>query len=61
VTASTQRELIRRAIDQFLDQQGQTIPQEKAQRLQGLAGIWAQCDDMVVPAAYVDQLRAPRF
>ena len=61
VTATTQSKLIRRAIDQFLDQQGQATPQEKARRLQDVAGLWDQRDDMVDPVAYVGQLRAPRF
>lgn len=60
-TATTQSELIRRAIDQFLDQQGQVNPKDKAQRLQSIAGLWAQRDDMADPVAYVQQLRAPRF
>ena len=60
-TATSKSELIRRAIDQFLDQQGQVSPKDKAQRLQSIAGLWAQRDDMADPAAYVQQLRAPRF
>lgn len=60
-TATTKSELIRRAIDQFLDQQGQPNPKDKAQRLQNIAGLWAQRDDMADPVAYVQQLRSPRF
>ena len=60
-TATTKSELIRRAIDQFLDQQGQPNPKDKAQRLQSIAGLWAQRDDMADPVAYVQQLRSPRF
>ena len=60
VMATTQSELIRRAIDQFLEQVHGT-PQGKALRIQGIAGMWAQRDDMVNPVAYVEQLRAPCF
>ncbi|MEY4882221.1 MAG: hypothetical protein RIS34_75 [Pseudomonadota bacterium] len=59
--AVTKSELIRRAVDQFLDQQSITSPIDKVQRLEGIAGLWAQRDDMADPAAYVHQLRAPRF
>lgn len=60
-TATTKSELIRRAIDQFLDQQGQANPKDKAQRLHNIAGLWTQRDDMADPVAYVQQLRSPRF
>lgn len=60
-TSATKSELIRHAIDQFLDQQVQPNPAAKAERLQGISGLWAQRDDMADPAAYVRQMRAPRF
>ena len=59
--AVTKSELIRHAIDQFLDQQATPSAQGKAQRLSGIAGLWAEREDMADPAAYVRQLRAPRF
>jgi len=59
--AVTKSELIRRAVDQFLDQQTSLSAKDKAQHLQGIAGLWAHRDDMTDPAAYVRALRAPRF
>ena len=59
--AVTKSELIRHAIDQFLDQQTTPSAEGKAQRLSGIAGLWAEREDMADPAAYVRQLRAPRF
>ena len=60
-TATSKSELIRQAIDQFLDQQGQSNPKDKTQRLQSIAGLWAQRDDMADPVEYVRKIRAPRF
>ena len=59
--AVTKSELIRRAVDQFLDQQLAASPAGKAQRISSIAGLWAGRDDMADPSAYVRQLRAPRF
>lgn len=59
--AVTKSELIRRAVDQFLDQQTAASASDKAHRLGGIAGLWAKRRDMVDPAAYVRKLRAPRF
>ena len=59
--AVTKSELIRRAVDQFLDQQASPSATDKVKRLEGIAGLWAQRDDMADPAAYVRALRAPRF
>lgn len=59
--AVTKSELIRRAVDQFLDQQPTASPAIKAQRLSSIAGLWAGREDLADPAAYVRQLRAPRF
>ena len=59
--AVTKSELIRRAVDQFLDQQPGTTPAAKAQRLGKIAGLWAGRDDMADPSGYVQALRAPRF
>ena len=59
--AVTKSELIRRAVDQFLDQQPSANPAAKAQRLSRIAGLWADRADMADPASYVQALRAPRF
>jgi hypothetical protein len=59
--AVTKSELVRRAVDQFLDQQPSITPAAKAQRLGSIAGLWAERSDMVDPSAYVRALRAPRF
>ena len=59
--AVTKSELIRHAIDQFLDQPATPSADGKAQRLSGIAGLWAGREDMADPTAYVRQLRAPRF
>ena len=59
--AVTKSELIRRAVDQFLDQQPSANPAIKAQRLDTIAGMWATRDDMADPASYVRALRAPRL
>lgn len=60
-SSTTKSELIRRAVDQFLDQQAPADPVNKAQRLSGIVGLWAQRDDVADPTAYVRALRAPRF
>lgn len=57
----TKSELIRRAVDQFLDQQPAPAPAVKAQRLSRIAGLWADRAEMTDPTAYVQILRAPRF
>ena len=57
----TKSELIRQAVDQFLDQQTPTDATDKAQRLSGIVGMWTQRDDVADPTAYVRALRAPRF
>ena len=59
--AVTKSELIRQAIDQFLDQQPASDSAGKAQRLSNIAGLWADRKDMADPPAYVRSLRAPRF
>ena len=59
--AVTKSELIRRAIDQFLDQQPTATPAAKAERLSSIAGLWAGRDDMADPSTYVRALRASRF
>ena len=59
--AMTKSELIRRAVDQFLDQQPAPDLTGKAQRLSSIAGLWAGREDMADPSAYVRQLRTPRF
>lgn len=60
-STASKSELIRRAIDQFLDQTVPTDPSEKALRIQNIVGLWAQREEMADPSAYVRQLRAPRF
>ena len=60
-SATTKSELIRQAIDQFLDQQPEGSQEDKAQRLQGVEGLWADRADLADPTAYVQALRAPRF
>ncbi len=59
--AVTRSELIRQAVDRFLDQQPNTSRTDRAQRLEGIAGLWADRSDMADPATYVRTLRAPRF
>lgn len=59
--AVTKSELIRRAVDQFLDQQPTATPAAKAARLGHIAGLWAEREDMANPAGYVQALRKPRF
>jgi hypothetical protein len=59
--AVTKSELIRRAVDQFLDQQPSATPAAKARRLGSVAGLWANHADMADPIEYVQALRAPRF
>jgi Ribbon-helix-helix domain len=59
--AVNKSELIRRAVDQLLDQQPTASPAGKAQRLSSIAGLWAGREDMADPSAYVRQLRVPRF
>lgn len=60
-SSATKSDLIRQAVDQFLDRQTPADPTSKAQRLNGIVGMWAQRDDVADPAAYVRALRAPRF
>ena len=59
--AVTRSELIRQAIDRFLDQQAAATSGNKAQRLSSIAGLWTGREDMADPSAYVRSLRAPRF
>ncbi len=59
--ALTKSELIRQAVDQFLDQPTNASHTDKAEHLKGIAGLWAERSDMADPAAYVRALRAPRF
>ena len=59
--AVTKSELIRQAVDQFLSQQATPSSADKAQHIEGLAGMWADRADMADPAAYVRSVRAPRF
>jgi Ribbon-helix-helix domain len=60
-TAVTKSELIRQAVDQFLDQQTTAPRSDKLARVQGIAGLWADRTDLADPTAYVRTLRAPRF
>ncbi|PIY28348.1 MAG: CopG family transcriptional regulator [Comamonadaceae bacterium CG_4_9_14_3_um_filter_60_33] len=59
--AVSKSELIRLAVDQFLDQQTPTHHATQTQRLAELAGLWADRADMADPTAYVQALRRPRF
>lgn len=60
-SAATKSALIRQAIDQFLDRQGPSSTSgDKTQRLQELAGLWADDERKADPAAYVRQIRQPR-
>ena len=59
--ALTKSELIRQAVDQFLSQQALPSSADKAQHIEGLAGMGADRVDMADPAAYVRSVRAPRF
>lgn len=59
--AVSKSELIRLAIDHFLDQQTNVRSTDKSQRFKSLAGLWADRDDMVDPLAYVQAIRQPRF
>jgi predicted DNA-binding protein len=61
LTAKTKSELIRQAINQFLDNNTPESADVKAQRMQHMVGLWAERGDMADPAAYVRTLRAPRF
>ncbi len=60
-TAKTKSELIRQAINQFLDANTLESGEVKARRVQSIAGLWAGRDDLADPSAYVRSLRAPRF
>ncbi len=60
-SALTKSELIRQAVDNFLNQQTAADPADRAQQLQGLAGLWADRADMADPSTYVRKLRASRF
>ena len=60
-TATTKSELIRQAVDLFLEQQPVASANDKMQRLKSIVGMWAERSDMADPAAYVRALRAPRF
>ena len=60
-SAASKSELIRRAIDQFLDQTVPSCISDKVQRLNSFSGLWSQREEMADPDAYVRQLRAPRF
>jgi Arc/MetJ-type ribon-helix-helix transcriptional regulator len=61
-TALSKSELIRTAIDQFLEQRKaqEQNQNHKKPRLLGLAGLWAGHEDTADVAGYVRQLRQPR-
>jgi predicted transcriptional regulator len=59
-TALTKSELIRTAIDQFLEQRKLQELRDKRPRLLALAGLWAKHDDKADVAAYVRNIRQPR-
>lgn len=60
-TAVSKSELIRQAVDQFLDQQAAAPRSDNLARVQGIAGLWGDRSDLADPTAYVRALRAPRF
>jgi metal-responsive CopG/Arc/MetJ family transcriptional regulator len=60
-TAVSKSELIRLAVNQFLDQKAAQPAKSNAQKLAGLAGLWADRDEMADPCAYVQSIRQPRF
>lgn len=61
-TAITKSELIRLAVDQFLEQQDAKKNSDgKSKQLADMAGMWADRKDMADPSAYVEALRKPRF
>jgi metal-responsive CopG/Arc/MetJ family transcriptional regulator len=59
-TAATRSELIREAVDQFLDHQSRETRNDKRARIEGIAGLWKDRSD-IDPSAFVRDLRAPRF
>jgi hypothetical protein len=59
--AMSKSELIRLAVDQFLEKQTSTSHGAQTQRFAGLAGLWADREDMADPTTYVSALRMPRF
>ena len=54
-------ELIRLAVNQFLDQKAAQPAKSNREKLAGLAGLWSDRDEMVEPSAYVKSIRQPRF
>jgi len=60
-TGGSKSELIRQAVDQFLDGQSVGGANVKVQRLQAIKGLWSDRADMADPVAYVTSLRKPRF
>lgn len=59
--AVSKSELIRLAIDHFLDQQTNARVTDRSQRFKCLAGLWEDRAEMADPVAYVQALRQPRF
>jgi hypothetical protein len=58
----TKNELIRRAVDQFLDTYVPTsIPANKAQRIKSLVGIWGDRVETINPIDFVKKQRISRF
>ncbi|MBI2727863.1 MAG: ribbon-helix-helix domain-containing protein [Polaromonas sp.] len=60
-TGGSKSELIRRAVDQFLDSQPANTTGAKVQRLQNIKGLWSDRTNMADPSNYVSMLRKPRF
>jgi len=60
-TSISKSELIRLAVNRFLEQSAPVLPESTEQKLAGFAGMWADRTDMVDPAAYIQALRKPRF
>jgi len=60
-TSISKSELIRQAVNRFLDQAAPAPQECQSEKFAGLAGLWAQRTDMSDPAAYLQAIRKPRF
>jgi predicted DNA-binding protein len=58
----TKNELVRRAVDQFLDTCIQTSrTANKAQRIKSIVGIWADKAETINPIDFIKKQRVSRF
>jgi metal-responsive CopG/Arc/MetJ family transcriptional regulator len=60
-TAVSKSELIRLAVNQFLNQKTTQPAKSSRQKLTGLVGLWSDRDEMADPCAYVQTMRQSRF